>query len=267
MITKRYIGIEYLRGLLRRGRSSFTRQDAALELDRQGAGLSNILMRLEQAGWIMPVSRGFYAVIDPGSQAFGFAPPQIFLDDWAKHRGFLYYVAGVSAAEIHGAAHQRSQVYQVVADRSLRPFQYGDLRVSFFRKKPIIEKMWEQKTVPSGYLRVGTAAVTAYDLLYLPQACRSLSRVATILVELGEALTSSSLAALNEMNCETPPLQRLGWLLERTRFAGRARKLHDWVDAEAPPRAVLVPGMPVGGSAWDRRWRLLVNAEVEGDLP
>jgi len=265
MITKRYIGIEYVRRLLRNGRSSFTRQDAALELGRQDASLSNILTRLEKAGWIMPVSRGFYAVIDPGSQAFGFAPPQVFLDDWAKHRGFLYYVAGVSAAEIHGAAHQRSQVYQVVTDHRLRPFQYGDLHVSFFRKKPIVEKMWEQKTVPSGYLHVSTAAVTAYDLLYLPQACRSLSRVATILVELGEALTSSSLAALNEMNCETPPLQRLGWLLDHTGWKKLTSKLHDAVEARHPKWQPLELDLRNSGNK-NARWHIIENTDIQPDI-
>jgi predicted transcriptional regulator of viral defense system len=265
MIMKRHIGIEYVRGLLRKGRSSFTRPDAAVEMDRQGASLSNILTRLEKTGWIMPVSRGFYAVIDSGSQAFGFAPPQVFLDDWARHRGFLYYVAGVSAAEIHGAAHQRSQVYQVVTDHVVRPFQYGDLRVSFFRKKPIMEKMWEQKTVPSGYLRVSTAAVTAYDLLYLPRACRSLSRVATILVELGEALTASSLAALNEMNCETPPLQRLGWLLDHTGWKKITSTLHDVVGTRRPNWQPLEPQLCSSGNR-NARWHIIENTDIQPDI-
>lgn len=265
MTTKRYMGTEYIRELLRKGRSSFTRQEAAIGLDRQGASLSNILTRLEKAGWIMPVSRGFYAIIEPGSQAFGFVPPQVFLDDWARHRGFLYYVAGVSAAEIHGAAHQRSQVYQVVTDHRLRPFQYGDLRISFFHKKPISEGMWAQRTVPSGYLRVSTAAVTAYDLLYLPKACRSLSRIATILAELGEALTAPSLAALNDLNCETPPLQRLGWLLDHTGWEKITSRLHDAVEARHPKWQPLELHLPRQGNR-NNRWHIMENTDVQPDI-
>ena len=88
----------------------------------------------------------------------------------------------------------------------------------------------------------------------------------TVLQELGEAIDADRLIKEARRDGCVVYAQRLGWLLERTRVTGRARKLRAWVDAEIPPRAVLVPGMPIAGSAWDRRWRLLVNAEVEGDL-
>lgn len=51
------------------------------------------------------------------------------------------------------------------------------------------------------YLRVNTPEVTAYDLLFLPKACLSLSRVATVLVELGEVIKAQALAALCDSDC------------------------------------------------------------------
>jgi predicted transcriptional regulator of viral defense system len=264
MKTKRNAGIEYVRGLLRRGRGTFSRQDAAMELGG-GPNLSNKLARLEAAGWIMPVGRGFYAVIEPGNQAFGFAPPQAFLDDWARHGGHQYYVGGISAAELHGAAHQRAQTYQVVVDRTIRAFHYGDLRVSFFQKKPITDRMWIQKSVPAGYLRVSTPEVTAYDLLFLPKACRSLSRVATVLVELGEAMKAPALAELCELGCETIPLQRLGWLLDRTGWKKMTGKLHDALQQRKPQWRRLEPQLPEKVQR-NERWRIIENTDVEPDI-
>ncbi len=230
-----------------------------------GPNLSNKLARLEAAGWIMPVGRGFYAVIEPGNQAFGFAPPQAFLDDWARHGGHQYYVGGISAAELHGAAHQRAQTYQVVVDRTIRAFHYGDLRVSFFQKKPITDRMWIQKSVPAGYLRVSTPEVTAYDLLFLPKACRSLSRVATVLVELGEAMKAPALAELCELGCETIPLQRLGWLLDRTGWKKMTGKLHDALQQRKPQWRRLEPQLPEKVQR-NERWRIIENTDVEPDI-
>ncbi|MCX6996954.1 MAG: hypothetical protein NTV49_07675 [Kiritimatiellaeota bacterium] len=250
--------------MLARGRGTFSRQDAAQELGG-GSSLSNKLARLVASDWIMPVGRSFYAIIEPGNQAFGFAPPPTFLDDWARHRALQYYVGGISAAELHGAAHQRPQTFQVVVDRALRPLRYGDLRVSFFQKRPITERMWIQKTVPAGYLRVSTPEVTAYDVLFLPKACRSLSRVATILVELGEALKAPALAALCDIGCETSPLQRLGWLLDRTGWKKLTGPLHDALQQRKPQWRRLEPQLPEQGPR-NERWCIIENTDVEPDL-
>ena len=101
MITKRYVGLEYIRGLLREGRSSFTRQDAALELDRQGAGLSNILSRLEKAGWIMSVSRGFssaiFSAVNSGLQFSASASNILTENPWRRA------TAAIKPAQIGGS--------------------------------------------------------------------------------------------------------------------------------------------------------------------
>lgn len=230
-----------------------------------GSGLSNKLARLQASGWIMPFGRGFYAIIEPGNHAFGFAPPSTFLDDWARFRGLQYYIGGISAAEIHGAAHQRPQTCQVVVELSRRPFHYGDLRVSFFQKKPITDGMWLRKTVPAGYLRVSTPEVTAYDLLFLPKACRSLSRVATILVELAEMLDARALAELPEIKCEITPLQRLGWLLDHTGREKLTGKLHDALHQRKLQWRLLEPQLPAKGRR-NERWRVIENTDVEPDV-
>ena len=125
--------------------------------------------------------------------------------------------------------------------------------------------MWIQKTVPAGYLRVSTPEVTAYDLLFLPKACRSLSRVATVLVELGEVIKAQALAELCDLDCETIPLQRLGWLLDHSGWKKETVELHAALQHRKPQWRLLEPQLPKQGRRNDR-WHIIENTEVESDI-
>mgnify|MGYP001331284528 CR=1 FL=1 len=262
--TKKDAGLHYVRSLLQRGYHTFTRKEAEAVLGG-GTSLSNKLSRLADDGWIMPVGRGFYAIIEPGVQRYGFAGPESFLDAWASYRSLEYYVGGLNAAELHGASHQRVQGYQVVTSRALRPFIHSDLKVTFFRKLDISGSMFEQRAVSSGFLRVSTPEVTAYDLLFFPTMCRSLSRVATILVELGEALKPSALGRLAESGCELAALQRLGWLLDHVGWSTLTEPLRRAVEKQHSPWRLLEPGLPRSGPR-DEKWCIIANSDVQPDI-
>lgn len=256
--------LDYIRRLLQSGKVTFSRPEASAILG-VGATLSNKLSRLESEGWIMPVGRGFYAIIESADQAYGFAPAYSFLDDLATYRRLQYYVGGISAAAIHGASHQGAQEIQVVADRVLHPFEYRELKIGYFLKRSILPSMWARQTVRSGYLRVSTPEMTAYDLLFFPKACRSLSRVATILVEMGEAMRGPALRRLPELGCEQAALQRLGWLLDRTGWSRLADALHKALQPGQVPWRLLEPQLPRRGER-NVRWRIIENSQVEPDI-
>lgn len=262
--TKKDAGLHYVRSLLERGYHTFTRKEAEVVLGG-GSSLSNKLSRLAGDGWIMPVGRGFYSIIEPGSQSYGFAEPETFLDAWAAHRGLEYYVGGLNAAELYGASHQRVQGYQVVTSRALRRLVHGELKVTFFRKLDIAEAMFEQRAVSSGFLRVSKPEVTAYDLLFFPTMCRSLSRVATILIELGEVLKPSALGRLTEFGCELAVLQRLGWLLDHVGWSSLTEPLRRAVRKQLPPWRPLEPGLPRSGER-NEKWRIIANSDIQPDI-
>ena len=78
------------------------------------------LQRLIAKGEVFSPAQGFYVPIPPEYRAWGGAIPSAeFIDQMMRHLGRRYYVALVSAAEIHGAAHQRPQVFQVMVDQTL----------------------------------------------------------------------------------------------------------------------------------------------------
>jgi hypothetical protein len=90
--------------------------------------------------------------------------------------------------------------------------------------------------------------------------------VLTVLQELGESLDATRLAAAAEADGTVAYGQRLGWLLEQTDHAGKTGPLADWVKKRRPFDAKLEPSLPLRKASRDKRWLLLVNTQVEGDL-
>jgi len=257
--------IEFVRDLLKRGRYSFTRTEAAAALGREGAWLSQVLKRLSDAGWVKSFSRGFYIALDVQHQGGGMLDPKWFVDEWARYIGAEYYVAGLSAAALHGAAHQRPLAFQVMVDRRLRSVRHKGFRMDTFYKEAIAPCMWGSMKSHAGYFRVGTPEMTAYDVVAYRRACPSLDHAATVMVELGEALRVGELKALGQHGCGTAQLQRLGWMLERV---GWEEKCHGVEMALAGRRLTWRPLEPRIGSGGPRseRWHIVENTNVEPDI-
>ena len=254
--------VDYIRHLLASGKYVFTRKDFCMAINRSGSALNKILERLKASGWIWPLGDDFFTIVDPAHQGLGCIPVYWFVDAWAKFKGVEYYIGGLSAAAFHGASHQQIQSVQIVVNRGIPPFRLPTQRVLFLYRKNISDSMWETRKVPTGIMRVSTPEVTAYDLLTLRKACSSLDWVATVFVEMGEAMRARSLASLAETGCGTAGLQRLGWMLDHTGWGrltdGLARKLRtrrmDWQP--------LLKGRPAEG-ARDERWRIIENTDIQ----
>jgi predicted transcriptional regulator of viral defense system len=258
-------GVEYARGLLKRGVYTFTRDEARTGLGKSGPNLNAALRYLERSGWVFPLGRKFFVIIDPQHQGYGALPLEWFVDDWARSLGMEYYVGGLSAAMLHGASHQKPQVFHVVADRQMRPVARPNLEIAFFRKGKIVKGMWEEKKSAAGYFRVSTPEMTSFDLLYFPRTSASLDRVVTILVELGEAIKAEALADLANLGCEIQILQRLGWLLDRAGWANLTDGLRQSLQEKRRVWSLLQPGLPASGSR-NERWRVVENVEIEPDI-
>jgi len=252
---------QFILDRLQRGYYTFTRE----EIDRvTGGGNATLmaLLRLRRQGWVFSPAKGLYIIIDPQHQGNGYLPVEWFIDEWMGYSGGEYYIGLLSAAMLHGAAHHKPQVTQVVRNRQSANLHKGAYHVDFFYKQEIVAVMWEQRKSPAGYYRISTPETTAYDLLRYPHACPSLDLAATILAELGERLEAERLAQLVDLPTETSVLQRLGWLLDTTGWEEKtlslAQRLHERRRVWQPLRT----DAPHAGVR-DTRWRLLINADVE----
>ena len=88
-----------------------------------------------------------------------------FIDGLMNYLKEPYYVGLLSAAEIHGAAHQRPQIFQVMAARRRRTIKCGEVRIEFCVRRNLDKIPCAKHKVTTGYLRVSSPEATAFDLI------------------------------------------------------------------------------------------------------
>ena len=195
----------------------------------------------------------------------GCPPASWFIDDLMRHLGQPYYVGLLSAAAIHGAAHQQPMVFQVVTDRPTRAAGAGRSRIEFHVKRssralPVLSVQTE-----TGTMRVATPELTAFDLVRYPAPAGHLGNVVTVLEELAEKLDAAALGALASA-FRVPDVQRLGYLLERVGHGELTDPLASWLLRRRYRPIPLRTRKEPAGQAADRRWRVIPNEHVEADL-
>jgi len=245
---------EFVDSLQQKGRYTFTKAEVKKALGDSDAVLKLSLWRLAKKKRVALIREGFYVIISLEYAASGILPPEWFIDDLMKFIQQPYYVGLLSAAAIHGAAHQQPQEFHVVIPDALRTIKAGSLQIRFFKKASMKSSATEEK------------AVTAIDLVAYAPRVGGLDRVLTVLQELSEKLTPDMLmqAAKSERNIAY--LQRLGWLLEKAGRKGLTEKIATWLKEQKPRETPLDPSQDRKGFSRDPKWNVIVNAEVEGEL-
>jgi predicted transcriptional regulator of viral defense system len=209
--------------------------------------------------------RGFHVIVPPEYGRQGCLPADQFVPQLMEHLGLAYYVGLLSAAEFHGAAHQRPQVFQVVVGKNRPPIRCGSVSVKFVSRINANEIPTVRMKTPRGYLLVSSPEATAFDLVGYPEHCGGLDNVATVLHELAESIDCSRLAEIARLS-PLPWTQRLGHLLELVDGKERTDSLADYVAGLAREYVQLRTGRPHSGVPRDRRWRLFVNQTVDPEL-
>jgi predicted transcriptional regulator of viral defense system len=182
-----------------------------------------------------------------------------------NHLGEPYYVALLSAAELHGAAHHRPQRLQVMVPKNRRPIEFGEVRVQFTARHDLERTPVVEMNTPRGRMRVSSPEATALELVGYADQCGGLDNVASVLSELVESLDLKKLLEAARL-CPVVWSQRLGYLLELASQDDFAGVLADHVRAQAAMLAPLVRAKSMKGAPRAERWKLAINASVEADL-
>jgi predicted transcriptional regulator of viral defense system len=199
------------------------------------------------------------------SRDAGAPPPTWFVDDLMRFHGQPYYVGLLSAAALHGAAHQQPQEFQIVTSEQLRPAVAGRARLRFFRKRAIERTASMDLKTETGMLRVSTPEATALDLMRYLEASGHLGNVATVLAELVEKIDGQRLADVARAEDSVATAQRLGYLFEQVGGGAVGVQLAEWIGSLRPRFVPLRRDRPTRRSAKDARWRVIVNEQVEAD--
>jgi predicted transcriptional regulator of viral defense system len=258
---------QFLDSLLADGRYTFTRTEAAQTLPLPPIALKNALWRLSRDGRIVSPHRGFFVIVPAEHRVAGSIPASWFIRDLMACLGRPYYVGLLSAAALHGAAHQAPQELQVLTDRALRPIVVGRNRIRFVKKAHLAQTPITGVRTPTGTLRVSTPEATAFDLVRYPLSAGSLSNIIMILGELADRLRSRALLRAAQAERDLAIAQRLGYLLDRLHLEKLAGPLARWVEKQAPRLTPLRPSRPITGAPRDSRWRIAVNENLQMGTP
>ena len=248
-----------------RGEYCFTTAGAKQLLGSSDVAVHSTIQRLRKRGDIAMPFRGFYVIVPPEYRSLGCLPAEQFIPFLMEHLGETYYAGLLSAAQYHGAAHHRPQVFQVVTARNRAPLECGKVRVDFIARKNVEEMPASTINTPRGTLRLASPETTAFDLVGYPQHAGGLDNVATILAELAERLDPDELARIAE-HSPVSWAQRLGYLLDLVGMSEKTEALAGYLATKRQVATPLVPSQPVEGAEKNQRWLLLVNAEVEAEL-
>ena len=161
----------------------FTPTEAQTALGDGGFALS----RLARQGAITSPARGFYSIIPPEYRSLGSLPADQFIPALMNHLSLSYYAGLLTAAQYHGAAHQRPQEFQVFLERKRLPITCGKVRVVFMVRKHLKGVPVQNLNTPRGFLVVSTPEATAFDLIGYEHQAGGLNQVATVLAELAGA--------------------------------------------------------------------------------
>lgn len=244
--------LDFIEALASDGRHHFTTDEAAAALGTAPPAMRASLRRLKARGLIATPHRGFHVIV----------PPEQFVPQLMQLLEAPYYVALLSAAELHGAAPQRPQSFQVMGSGNRRPIRCGQIRVQFCVRKDAASTPTALRNTPRGSLRVATPAATALELVGYPGQCGGLEHVAAVLHDLAERLHPTELTDEAE-RCPIAWVQRLGHLLDRIGHTALASALQPTVTRRAAVVAPLVRALAITGAPRDERWRLAVNASLE----
>ncbi len=248
--------------LLAQGRHWATTPELTTLTGQRDATLRASLARLIRQGQLFSPARGFYVVVPPEFRSWRVVPADRFIDPFMRHLNRAYYVGFLSAAALHGAAHQSPQTFRVVTDRPLKDRDIERIQLRFTVADHISEMPTEKRTVETGSMIVATRETTVVDIAWRPLLAGGISNVATVIQEIGE-LDGEVLARIAPLRNRVTA-RRVGWLMERFRPDVDRHWLQVVARADDGRPALLVPGRRTGSV--DKSWGLRINATVETDL-
>ena len=255
----------FIQDLQSRGRYHFSTEEAVRAFGGSVAAVRAALRRLKAKGEIADPHRGFHVIVPPEYRSLGCLPADQFIPQFMEYLGEPYYAALVSAAAYHGASHQKPQVFQVMVPRPRRAIACGQIRVQFVSRADMAHTPVVERNTSRAVMRIASAAATALEVVGYPRPSGGLNNVATVLAELVEVVSSDALAA----EAGRSPLawvQRLGYLLTLVDAFELAAALDPVMAARKSFPVALNPSATTAGSPMDRRWKLIVNTDVEPDV-
>jgi predicted transcriptional regulator of viral defense system len=263
----------YINDVRAHGQRYFTVEQAMTDLGRSRQSILNSLAKLQQQGDLISPARGMYVIVPPQNKTYGSIPADELVAILMKHFKADYYVACLSAAEFHGAAHQKAGTFQVISNRHFyHKLEFGRIKIETIYKKDLKDLPIYKAETNAGYLKVASPELTAFDLFFYPERCGGLNHIATVLSELIEVIDAEKLIALASQIGSKAWLQRMGYILEhiepmeeeKAKVIAKhiAKYLQDKIKCFVP----LSGKNKQAGYTRNEKWKIIENTEIEADI-
>ena len=253
----------YLTQIRAQGRYAFTLEELKTEFNLPYRTIKQTLYRLKSKKEIAQIRQGFYVIIPPEYSKQGILPPYLFMDDLMKSLNKSYYVGLLSAAALHGAAHQQPMEYFVIVKSPAPRSVHNDkLTINFFAKREIPQEGIIQRKTPAGYMNVSSPELTALDLFDTNKF--GINQITTVLQELAEEMKPANLLKTAKQYANTAAIQRLGYVLDLLQEDKLANSLQKILDGRTFFPVSLSSQKGKKGEI-DGRWKIIKNMEIESD--
>ena len=263
---------DWVEEMPKRGKITFSKEDVKLQFPHlTNQNIQNTLNRLVVKKKLQSVWRGFWVVVPVEYGLNGVVDPMEYIVQLMNFLGQKYYIGLLSAAAIHGAAHQRPMELMLVTNSNhLRNKVKNDVKISFTAKKEIPQQYLQQITGKSSYISVSTPELTAIDLLLYVSKVGGINRVATVLYELAEVIDFEKISFDFFQNINTADLQRLGYLLDILEFNKIADSLYQKINEanlkfRKYPLVIKKKSKNLTNFPIDKKWQIIINEEIEID--
>lgn len=264
--SKQASSIAFIDAIVSSGKYWFSFLEASHMLGKSHIAVEATLRRLKQKGLIASPLHGFFVIVPAEYRSLGCLPADQFIPALMRHLQEPYYAGLLTAASYYGAAHQAPQVFQVMVKGKRRSIICHGVRINFITNQNISSVPTLKKNTKTDSLILSTPEATAYDLVKYRSHAAGLDNVATILVELSDAIDSKKFQQLRQFDLEAPILQRLGYLFEFLKKQKHANAIYQLLKTQHPFWTYLNPSAKKTNAMKNQRWKLYVNEEVESDL-
>lgn len=261
---KTYNSLEkYLRQVLSKGRYTLTLDELKSNFDSSEKAILQNIFRLKSKNLVAQVRKEFYVILPPQYSNSGMVPPTLFIGDLMEFLQREYYVGLLSASALHGAGHQQPMQFQIMIKKPpLRSIKNKKLDLHFYVKSSWQNEDIVEKKTETGYIKISSPALTAFDLVRYNPKIGGLNRVIPILEDLVESIKSTDLNR-TARNQKIPVMQRLGYILEQLGNEQLSSTLYKKIERK-PLRTIPISlAHKDQEGKLDPKWNVKINTELD----
>lgn len=253
----------YIQECIRNGKYFFTKDEAQAKTGIKDSNFYLQVSRLAAKKEVKSIGHSLYMIIPLEYQNLGSLPLEWIVATLMNHLGKKYYIGLLSAASLHGMAHQQPMVFQVICEDTIRPLVLNRGEVHFYRYRHISQAKTESLRTEIGSSLISTKEQTVIDLVRFYKKAGYFDNVATIIRDLSEELDLTQLSEVAHNEPEETALQRLGYIFDLLGCTKQAHVIENELHQRKFYWIKLKPELDQTTLENNKKWKILVNDNFE----